>query len=77
MAQQQANMARQAQAEQRAVLAAAAMQMGNAIQQSASDYQNSIQNQQMINAYQDRTRVLSQPVDVNLNGNINHTIRSY
>ncbi len=33
----------------------------------------SLQNQEMINAYDRRTRVMSQPVDVNVNGNINHT----
>ena len=33
----------------------------------------SLQNQEMINAYDRRTRVMSQPVNVNVNGNVNHT----
>ena len=62
LAQQQANMAYQAEAQRRANVAAA-----------MSNFQQSLQNQQMINAYDRRTQVMSQPVDVNVNGNINHT----
>lgn len=61
MAQQQANMAYQAEAQRRANVAAV-----------MSNFQQSLQNQEMINAYDRRTRVMSQPVDVNFNGNINH-----
>ena len=61
MAQQQANMAYQAEAQRRANVAAA-----------LSNFQQGLQNQEMINAYDRRTRVMSQPVDVNVNGNINH-----
>ena len=63
MAQQQANMAYQAEAQRRANVAAA-----------LSNFQQSLQNQEMINAYNQRTQVLSQPVNVNVNGNINHTL---
>ena len=77
LAQQQDAMAYQADAERRARIAAAFSNLGNGIQQAGRDYQNSIQNYQMINAYENRTRALSQPVDVNLNGNINHTFRNY
>ncbi len=59
--QQQANMAYQAEAQRRANVAAA-----------LSNFQQGLQNQEMINAYDRRTRVMSQPVDVNVNGNINH-----
>ena len=59
--QQQANMAYQAEAQRRANVAAA-----------LSNFQQGLQNQEMINAYDRRTRVMSQPVDVNINGNINH-----
>lgn len=61
LAQQQANMAYQAEAQRRANVAAA-----------LSNFQQGLQNQEMINAYDRRTRVMSQPVDVNVNGNINH-----
>jgi hypothetical protein len=77
LAQQQANMAYQAEADRRANTAAALACFANGIQQAGNNYQNSIQNYQMINAYENRTRALSQPVDVNLNGNINHTFRNY
>jgi hypothetical protein len=62
LAQQQANMAFQAESQRRANIAAAFQNMSQ-----------NIQNQQMINAYNQRTQVLSQPVNVNVNGNINHT----
>ena len=62
MAQQQANMVYQAEAQRRANVAAA-----------LSNFQQSLQNQEMINSYDRRTRVMSQPVNVNVNGNINHT----
>jgi hypothetical protein len=62
MAQQQANIAYQAEAQRRANVAAA-----------MSNFQQSLQNQEMINAYDRRTRVMSQPVNVNVNGNVNHT----
>ena len=62
LAQQQANMAYQAEAQRRANVAAA-----------MSNFQQSLQNQEMINAYDRRTRVMSQPVNVNVNGNVNHT----
>jgi len=62
LAQQQANMAYQAEAQRRANVAAA-----------MSNFQQSLQNQQMINAYDRRTQVMSQPVNVNVNGNVNHT----
>ena len=66
MAQQQANMERQADAETRARIASLFTQMGN-------NFQQGYQNQQIINAYENRTRVMSEPVDINLKGNINHT----
>jgi len=62
MAQQQANMAYQAEAQRRANVAAA-----------LSNFQQGLQNQEMINAYDRRSRAMSQPVNVNVNGNINHT----
>jgi hypothetical protein len=65
IAHQQAYMLFQAEAQRRANVSAA-----------ISNFQQSMQNQQMINAYQQRTQVLSQPVDVNLNGNINHNLYS-
>jgi hypothetical protein len=77
IAQQQANLAYQAEADRNARIAAAFAYLGNGIQQAGNNYQNTMQNYQMINAYENRTRVLSQPVDVNLNGNINHTFKSY
>jgi len=47
-----------------------------AIARSYNAFSQSLQNQEMINAYDRRTRVMSQPadvdVDVNVNGNINH-----
>jgi hypothetical protein len=61
MAQQQANMVYQAEAQRRANVAGA-----------LSNFQQSLQNQEMINSYDRRTRVMSQPVNVNVNGNINH-----
>lgn len=61
MAQQQANMAYQAEAQRRANVAAA-----------LSNFQQGLQNQEMINAYDRRSRAMSQPVNVNVNGNINH-----
>ena len=63
LAQQQAYMAYQAEAQRRANVAAA-----------VSNFQQSLQNQQMINAYDRRTQVMSQPVNVNVNGNVNHTL---
>jgi hypothetical protein len=60
--QQQANLAFQAEAQRRANVANALNNMSQALQ-----------NQQMINAYDRRTQALSQPVNVNVNGNINHT----
>ena len=66
IAQQQAYMLYQAEAQRRANVSAA-----------ISNFQQSMQNQQMINAYQQRTQVLSQPVDVNLNGNINHNLYTW
>lgn len=62
LAQQQANMEYQMEAQRRANIAAAFQNMSQ-----------NLQNQQMINAYNQRTQVLSQPVNVNVNGNINHT----
>jgi len=62
LAQQQANMQYQMEAQRRANIAAAFQNMSQ-----------NLQNQQMINAYNQRTQVLSQPVNVNVNGNINHT----
>lgn len=62
LAQQQANMDYQIQAQRQANIAAAFQNMSQ-----------NFQNQQMINAYNQRTQVMSQPVNVNLNGNINHT----
>lgn len=44
-----------------------------AIARSSNAFSQSLQNQEMINAYDRRTRVMSQPVNVNVNGNINHT----
>ena len=48
-------------------------------QQIASQYQQSLLRQQEINAYNQRTRVLSQPQRLNLNhsGTINHNVYSY
>jgi hypothetical protein len=77
LAQQRANMAYQVESERRANTAAALAHFANGIQQAGNNFQNSIQNYQMINAYENRTRVLSQPVNVNLNGNINHTFKNY
>ena len=77
LAQQRANLAYQAEADRRAAWTAAAMQVASGVQQAASSYQNSMQNYQMINAYENRTRALSQPIDVNLRGNINHTYNGY
>jgi hypothetical protein len=62
LAQQQANMDYQIQAQRQANIAAAFQNMSQ-----------NFQNQQMINAYNQRTQVMSQPVNVNVNGNINHT----
>jgi hypothetical protein len=62
LAQQQANMQFQMEAQRRANIAAALNNMSQ-----------NLQNQQMINAYNQRTQVMSQPVNVNVNGNINHT----
>jgi hypothetical protein len=77
LAQQQANMAYQLEANRRANTAAALAYFANGIQQAGNNFQNSMQNYQMINAYENRTRALSQPVNVNVNGNINHTFRNY
>jgi len=60
--QQQANMDYQIRAQRQANIAAAFQNMSQ-----------NLQNQQMINAYNQRTQVLSRPVNVNVNGNINHT----
>lgn len=47
-----------------------------AINQAASaQFQNTLLQQQQINAYQQRTQALNQPVNVKLNGNINHTFK--
>lgn len=62
LAQQQANMNYQMEAQRRANIAAAFQNMSQ-----------NLQNQQMINAYNQRTQALSQPVNVNVRGNINHT----
>jgi len=62
LAQQQANMNYHIEAQRRANIAAAFQNMSQ-----------TLQNQQMINAYNQRTQVMSQPVNVNVNGNINHT----
>lgn len=43
-------------------------------QAASAQFQNTLMQQQQINAYQQRTQVLSQPVDVNVRGNINHTL---
>jgi hypothetical protein len=42
-------------------------------QAAIAQFQNTILQQQQLNAYQQRTQTLSQPVNVNVNGNINHT----
>lgn len=62
LAQQHANMDYQIRAQRQANIAAAFQNMSQ-----------NLQNQQMINAYNQRTQVMSQPVNVNVNGNINHT----
>ena len=62
LAQQQANMDYQIRAQRQANIAAAFQNLSQ-----------NLQNQQMINAYNQRTQVMSQPVNVNVNGNINHT----
>lgn len=77
LVQQQANLQYQAEADRNARMAAALAYLGNGIQQAGQNYQNTMQNYEMMRAYENRTRALSQPVNVNLNGNINHNIRSY
>jgi hypothetical protein len=42
-------------------------------QAASAQFQNTRLQQQQINAYQQRTRAMNEPVNVNLKGNINHT----
>lgn len=63
MMQQQQAIQWQAEQQRRANFAAALNNM-----------QQNLQRQQEINAYNNRTRVLSQPVNVNVNGNVNHNV---
>lgn len=44
------------------------------IQAALQNMSDSLQRQQEINAYNARTNALQQPVNVNVNGNINHRV---
>jgi hypothetical protein len=54
--------------------AALALTQQSINQAASAQFQNTLMQQQQINAYQQRTQTMSQPVNVNVRGNINHTL---
>jgi len=56
---------------------ALALQQQSINQAASAQFQNTLLQQQQINAYQQRTQVLSEPVDVNVGGTLRHNIYNY
>jgi len=82
--QQEQQMAFQANQQRQAAIQTAVQNIQQSIQQQQAasqatfrDYQQSVQQQQGIDAYNRRTQVLSQPVNIQHTGYINHNVSGY